>query len=195
MMRTPFSADVAQGFDFVRRIDRAGRVAGGVEHEQARARGDGGAQGGGRELELGLVGGLDDDGLGAGHLHHLRVTQPVGRGDDDFVAFFASGKDDVEAGMFAAAGDDDLGGLVGEAVLAFVFVGDGCAQLRDAGGGGVFGEAGGQRLGGGVFDVLRGVEVRFAGAETDDVQAVGLHLLGLRVNGEGERGCERSCAF
>ena len=62
-----------------------------------------------------------------------------------------------------------------------------CAQLGDAGGGGVFGEAGGQRLGGGVLDVLGRVEVRFAGAEADDVQAVGLHLLGLRVNGQGER--------
>ena len=140
-------ADVAEGFEFVGRIDGAGGVAGGVEDEQARARGDGGAQGVGGELELGLVGGLDDDGLGAGHLHHLRVAQPVGRGDDDFVAFLAGGEDDVEAGVFAAAGDDDLRGLVGEAVLAFVLVGDGLAQLGDAGGGGVFGEAGGERLG------------------------------------------------
>ena len=146
------------------------------------------AQGVGRELELGLVGGLDDDGLGAGHLHHLGVAQPVGRGDDDLVALFAGGEDDVEAGMLAAAGDDDLRGLVGEAVLALVLVGDGRAQLGNAGGGGVFGEAGGQGLGAGVFDVLRGVEVRLAGAEADDVQAVGLHLLGLGVNGQGERG-------
>ena len=146
------------------------------------------AQGVGGELELGLVGGLDDDGLGAGHLHHLGIAQPIGGGDDDFVALFAGGEDDVEAGVFAAAGDDDLRGLVGEAVLALVFVGDGCAQFGDAGGGGVFGEAGGQRLGAGVFDVLRGVEVRLAGAEADDVQAVGLHLLGLGVNGQSERG-------
>ncbi len=68
-------------------------------------------------------------------------------------------------------------GLVGEAVLALVLVGDGRAQFGDAGGGGVFGEAGGQRLGAGVLDVLRRVEVRLAGAEADDVQAVGLHLL------------------
>src|ERR1019366_9404813 len=116
-------------------------------------------------------------------------------GDDDLVALFAGGEDDVEAGMLTAARDDDLGGLVGEAVLAFVFVGDGRAQLGDAGGGGVFGEAGGQGLGGGVFDVLRGVEVRLAGTEADDVQTVRLHLLGLRVNGQRERRCERSCAF
>ena len=62
-------------------------------------------------------------------------------------------------------------------------------------GGRVFGEAGGERLGGGVFDVLRGVEVRFAGAEADDVLAFGLHLLGLGVNGQGERRGEGSGAL
>src|ERR1019366_897203 len=116
-------------------------------------------------------------------------------GDDDLVALFAGGEDDVEAGMLAPARDDDLGGLVGEAILAFVFVGDGRAQLGDAGGGGVFGEAGGQRLGGGVFDVVWGVEVRLAGTEADDVQTVRLHLLGLRVNGQRERPLQRCGAF
>jgi len=57
--------------------------------------------------------------------------------------------------MLAAARDDDLRGLEGEAVLALVLVGDGGAQLGDAGRGGVFGEAGGQGLGTGVLDVLR----------------------------------------
>jgi hypothetical protein len=55
---------------------------------------------------------------------------------------------------------------------------------------GVFGEAGGQRLGGGVLDVLRRVEVRFAGAESDDVLAGGLHGFGLGINGQGEGGRE-----
>ena len=89
--------------------------------------------------------------------------------------------------MLAAAAHDDLRWLVSEAVLALEFVGDGLAQFRDAAGRRVFGEPGGERLGGGVLDVLRRVEIRFAGAEADDVLARGLHGLGLGVNGEGER--------
>ena len=50
----------------------------------------------------------------------------------------------------------------------------------------VFGEPGGERLGGGVLDVLRRVEIRFARAEADDVLARGLHRLGLGINGQRE---------
>ena len=59
----------------------------------------------------------------------------------------------------------------------------------------VFGEPGGERLGGGVLDVLRRVEVRFARAEADDVLAGGLHGLGLGVNGERERRRQRRGAL
>ena len=111
------------------------------------------------------------------------------------VARLARGQDDVVAGMLAAARNDDLRRLVSEAVLAFEFVGDGLAQFRDAAAGRVFGEPGGERLGGGVLDELRRVEIRFARAEPDDVLARGLHGLGLGVNGERERRRQRRGAF
>ena len=55
--------------------------------------------------------GLDEDGLGAGEAHHLRIAQPVGRGDDHFVAGLAGGEDGVVAGVLGAVADDDLAGL------------------------------------------------------------------------------------
>ena len=79
-------------------------------------------------------------GVGAGELDHFRIAQPIRRGNDHFIAFLAGGEDDVVAGMLAAAGDDDLTGLVSEAVFAFELVGDGLAQFRDAAGGRVFRE-------------------------------------------------------
>jgi len=190
-----FDADVAEGFDFLGRINGTGRVARGIEDEQARARGDGGAELLRRDFEFGFVGGLDNDRSRAGELDHFRVAQPVGGGDDDFIAFFAGGEDDVVTGMFAAAGDNDLRGLVGEAVFLFVFVGDGLAQFGNAGGGRVFGETVRERLGGGILDVLWRVKIRFARAEADDVFPGGLHGLGLRVNRECERWAERCGAF
>ena len=59
----------------------------------------------------------------------------------------------------------------------------------------VFREPVGERLGGGVLDVLRRVEIRFARAKADDILAGGLHRLGLGINGQGERRRERRGAF
>ena len=188
-------ADVAERFDFIGRVNAAGRVAGRIENEQARARRDGGAELHGRDFEFGLVARGKNDRRGARELHHLRIAQPVRRGDDDFVAFGASGENDVVAGMFAAAGDDDLTWLVGEAVIAREFIGDGLAQFRNAARGRVFGETIGECFGAGVFDVLRRVEVRLTGAEADDILAGGFHGFGLGINGERKRRRERCGAW
>ena len=139
--------------------------------------------------------GLDNHRLGAGELDHFRIAQPIRRGNDDFVARLARGENDVVAGMFAAARDDDLRRLVGEAVLALEFGGDGLAQFGNAAAGRVFGEPGGERLGGGVLDVLRRVEIRFARAETDDILAGGFHGLGLGINGQSEGRRQRGGAM
>src|SRR5213592_4709998 len=97
--------------------------------------------------------------------------------------------------MFAAAAHDDLRGFVGQAVLAFEFVGNRLAQFGNAAARGVFGEPFVERLDRGVFDVLRRVEIRLARAETDDVLALGLHLLGLGVDGQSQRRGERGGAL
>src|SRR5581483_9535436 len=152
--------------------------------EQARVGRDRLPQLVGRDFEFGLVRRLENDRFGAGELGHLGIAQPIGGGDDDFIAGFTGGENDVVTGMFAAVGDDDLRWLVGQAVLPFEFVGDGFAQFRDAAAGGIFGEPGGERFGGGVFDMLRRVEIGFARAETDDVFARGFHGFGLGINGE-----------
>src|SRR5437667_9785878 len=94
--------------------------------------------------------------------------------------------------MFAATGNNDLRGLVAEAVLAFELVGDGLAQLGDAAGGRVLSEALVECLDGSIFDVLRGIEIRFTRAKTDHILSLGFHLFGLRINRQRERGRERS---
>ena len=127
-------ADVAERLGFLRRINGAGRIARRIQDEQPRVRRDGGAQLRGRDFEFRLVRRLQNHRLRARELHHFRIAQPIRRGDDDFVAFLAGGEDDVVAGMFAAAGHDDLRRFVSQAVLAFEFVGDGLAQFRDAAG-------------------------------------------------------------
>src|SRR5206468_11954369 len=109
-------------------------------------------------------------------------------------AFLAGGENDVVTGMFAATAHDDLRWFVGQAVLAFEFVGNRLAQFRNAAARRVFGESFVQRLDRGVFDVLLRVEIRFARSEADDVLAFGLHLLGLGVDGQSQRRGERGGA-
>ena len=92
--------------------------------------------------------------------------------------------------MLAAAGDCDLRGIVGQPVVALKLVGNGLLQLGNAGRGRVFCEAFIERLLGGVLDVVGRVEVRFAGAESDDVLAFSLEAFGLGADGERNRGGE-----
>jgi len=66
-------------------------------------------------------------------------------------------------------GDVDLGGRVGEAVLAGELAADGRFQLRDAVDIGVLRFASPDRRDGGFFDIVRRVEVRLAGVEGDDI--------------------------
>ena len=113
----------------------------------------------------------------------------------DLVALLAGGQDDVVTGVLAAAGNDDLRGLIGQAVLLFELVGDGLAQLGDAAGGRVLGEPVIEGLDRRILDVLRGVEIGLPRAKTDHVQPLRLHLLGLGIDGQREGRGERGGAL
>ncbi len=54
----------------------------------------------------------------------------------------------------------------------------------------IVGMPGADRLGGGVADVVRGVEVWFADLEMDDFATLALQLLGPRQHGEGGLGTQ-----
>ena len=75
------------------------------------------------------------------------------------------------------ADDDFLGGVV-QAVVALEFGDDGVFQAGDAADRGVFGESVVDGFLGGILDVLRGVEIGFAGTEADNVLAFSLELGG-----------------
>ena len=94
--------------------------------------------------------------------------------------------------MFAATGDYDLAGLVIEAVVPFELLRDGLAKFDGAAAGGVFGEATLDGLDCRILDVLRRVEVRFAGPESDHIHSLLAELGGLGGDGQGCRRSERS---
>ena len=178
--------DIGQAGQFVLGVDGAGRIAGRVDDDHLGLRRHGVAEFVGRDLVVVLRLGRDDDRLRADELGHLGIAEPVGRGDDDFIARIERGEHGVEAGVLGAAGDDDLGGLVIESVVGLELLADGGTQFGNAGGRRVLGEAGVERPHGRGLDVLGRIEIGLAGAEADDVLALGFHGLGLAIDGKGE---------
>ena len=126
--------------------------------------------------------------LGPDQPDHVRVAQPVRRGNDHLVARFAAGENGIEAGLLRAVADNDLVRLVIDIVVLGKFLADRGAQLGKPGARGVFGETFLQRLDRRFFDVLWRVEVGLTRSETADVDAFGPHGLGFAVNGESEGG-------
>ncbi len=187
--------DLGERGQFVLGVDGAGGVAGGVEDDHLRERAHVLAKQFGRELVAVLGGGRDDDGFAAGHPDHFRIAEPIRGGDEDLVARIDGSEDGVEAGVLGAAGDDDLRGLVAQAVVGLELFGDGGTQFGNAGGRSVLGEAGVEGAHGGGLDVLGCVKIGFAGAETDHVEALGLHGLGAGIDRQGGGGGEVTGAF
>ncbi len=92
--------------------------------------------------------------------------------------------------MFAAAGDQDLVRGIREAVLAPEFGDDRLLELRGAVHRRVSGEAVLDGGDGRLLDVIGRIEVRFPGAESDDVLTGGAQGVGTGRNGEGGGGLD-----
>jgi predicted AAA+ superfamily ATPase len=181
---------LAQGGQFFLAVDGAAGVGGAVDDQHPGPGGDGRFQLCRGDLEALIDAGVDDDRHAVGQDDHVRIRDPVGGRDDDFVARIDEGLGQVVEALLAAAGHQHLVGGVGEAVFPLELVDDRLLQAGGAAHGGVLGEA---RVDGGdgrVLDVLGGVEIRFAHAQADDVPAFGLEFGGLRRDGQGRGGLD-----
>ena len=97
--------------------------------------------------------------------------------------------------MLCAVADDDLGSAIIELVVGGQFFRNSLAQFRNSSTGRIFCKSGLQCFDRGLFDVFGGVEIRFARAETANIDAFGLHGFGLAVDRERERRSELGGAF
>jgi len=179
---------IAQGLQLFAAVGHAGWIGGAVDYHHLGLLVDGGAQLGGRDLELLLGLGLDEHRDAAGQQGHVRIGDPVGGGDDYFVPGVQQRLGHVVEALLAAAGDQDLVGLVFQFVFPAEFVDNGLLEHGGAVHCGVLGLAVADGLDGGFFDVLRGVEVGLSGAQADDVAAGGAQLGGQGGDRQGGRG-------
>ena len=137
------------------------------------------------QLEVHFLRAGDDDGLALGQQHHVRIRDPVGRRDDDFVARVERGHQRVVEHLLAAGADGDLVARIVEIVVAFELAADRVLQLGRTVRIGVAGVAALHGVDGGLDDVGRGVEIRLACGEADDVAARGFQLARLGADGDG----------
>ena len=94
-----------------------------------------------------------------------------------------SGQKCVVDGLLGTVGNEDVGFLVVEAVVAFQFVGDGLAQRGRAGHGRVVRVVVVDGVHTGLLGRFGRVEVGLADAQADDVDALGLQFAALVGHG------------
>ena len=128
---------------------------------------------------------------GVGQQDHVRIRNPVRRGDEYLVAFVPQHLCQVVEGMLGAAGNDDLPAFVGQSVVALEFGDDGILQRVGAADERVICVIILNGADGGLFDRLRRGKIRFAGAEADDIDP--LLFQSLSLGGDGQ--CHRRLNF
>jgi hypothetical protein len=160
--------------EFVEREDAAGGVVGRVDDDGLGLRGEGAAEFVGVE---GPIGGVEGDEFagGAAELEVGVIVFVVGLEDDDFVTGVDESEEDGGHAFGGAADDGDLaGGVDIEAVVMAGFVGDRLAEGRDAPGDGVLIVVGFDGARGGGFEPSGGREIGEALREVDGAGGNGL---------------------
>ena len=120
----------------------------------------------------------------ARELYLLWVRNPVWSWNNDFIAIIDEDLKNVVQAVLATAGDDDFGRSKCQATVTLKFVDNGILQGRDPCTGRVLCIALCKRIDGSSFNVIRRVKVRLTSTKSDDINAIGFHL--IRLCGDGE---------
>ena len=167
------------------RHDRPCRIRRRVEDDGLGPRRDGPLDGVGCDAEALRLAGFEKHHLAARVLDDVFEAHPVGNGQDHLVAVVDKYLDGVKQRQLAAGGKDGLVDRVVRAEVAGVPLHNRLAHVRNARHHGVAGEVGLDRGNGGVLDVPRSGEVRLAGPEIHQVDALGAQFSRLGGHGHG----------
>lgn len=183
------NGDQRQQFFF--RVRRARRVRRRIQHQPLRFRRNGGFQFVSRQFEAVFLFRFDKNAFAAVQGDHGGIRHPVRRGDDHFVAVVYCRGESVVQHAFAARADRNLIGRVIQIVFAFQFAANGFAEFDRTRDGGVFRFAVVQRFFGGFDNVRGGLEIGFADAQPDNVNACRFQFFRSLRDGECRRGFDR----
>ena len=167
---------LGQCLQFVAGVDATGRIAGRTEDEHACARGDGGFELLGSDLEVLLDAGTDVNRHTSCQQRHLWVAHPVRRGDDDLLAIVDKSHHSIADTLLGTIRNENLVSGVVESVLVLQLGDDGAAQVGIARHRRVARPVVVDSLLGCLLDVVGSIEVGFSHAEVDHIDALCLHL-------------------
>ena len=175
---------IGQRLQLVMRIGGARRVGRRVEHEPLGLRRDRLFQRFRLQLEIVFQRGVDENRRAAADRHHFRIADPVGRRNDDFIAWVQGGHEGVEEDLLAARADNRLLRLVVQPVFTLELVGNRLAQFRNTRNRRVFRFAALDGVDGRFLDIFGRIEIRLAGAKADHIAALRFQLTGFLGNGD-----------
>ncbi len=167
--------------------DGAGRIGRRVENNRLGARRDGGFNGACRDAEVLCLAGFEKNDFAACILNDVLEADPVGNGQNDFVAVIDEDLNCIEERKLAAGGEDGFVDCVFGAEVAGVALDNGFTHIRNTRNDGVTSEVGLDGDDGRILDVARRGEMRLARAEIDQVGALGAEFGGLGGYGHGGR--------
>ncbi len=181
------AADFVDFHELIGGHDRAARIAWRIDDQQFCFRRDRARDLLGAQAEsVGRIG-HHRDRRRAGVLHHIRIADPIRRGDQDFVACLQKAAERVENGVLAAHRHDAFRHRIGRSELRRVPLADRFAQGTNSRRGRVLRAALFQGSNGGLLDVLRRREIRFAGAEIGQVSPLCAEAFRRGQHGGGRR--------
>src|ERR1700733_8154156 len=183
----PIVREMDDALEILRGDDGAGGIRRRIENDGLGARGDGRLDGVGGNAEVIGLAGLEEDDLAAGVLNDVFEANPVGDGQDDFVAVIDEDLDGIEERVLAAGGENGFVNRVIGAEVACVTLDDGLAHVGNARDDRIASEIGLDSDDSRVFDVARRGEMGLARAKVNQVDALGAELGGLGGNGHGGR--------
>ena len=156
--------DLVDGIQRLPGVDPASGIVGGGEDDGLGLIRDGGGEPGGIDLKIVVLGG-EVHGHAAAHLRDGLVQTEGRGGDDDLVAGIENGEQGREKSLGGTAGDDDLLGIVMQAVALRFKSGNGAAEVDFAVVVGVVGVVGVQSGLDAFLDIFRRVEIRLTDGE------------------------------
>src|SRR5690606_15340910 len=140
-----------------------------VQDHQFGLRRDGRSQLFGGDFELLRLVGFYNNRLAFRNQDHVGIGNPIGSGNNDFVAGVDNSQRQVEKALLAPTGYQDRIGLVGEVIVTAVLCDNCLLESSSAIHGGVLGLAATNSCNSRFFDVFWGIEVGLSCAQADNI--------------------------
>ena len=171
--------NLCQRSQFLLRIHTTRRIARGTKYQHLGLGGDGRFQLFGRHLEILLKARIDNHRFSTRQFHHLGVTYPIWRGDNNLFTIIDQGHDSIANTLLGTIAHQYLIDAILQTVLPLQLRGNRLTQVSVTGHRRVAGIVVIHGLFGCLLDVFWCVEIGFSHTHVDNIDTLRFHLRAL----------------